>query len=641
MVDKDTHHRPLYAGIRINTKSPNDSTRNASGTLTGLATRRSDHKKVLVTNLHVMTGAQGGLSPAGNEEMYQIDRNNTEHRVGRMIDKVSMGDGTNIIADVAIAELEPGLVPGVDVKFEPHNPNHDMGRILVGTKDPKVLMPLTVVGAAGGIGPPVVVSEVNRRRSHFVEGRELTHTGVTILGTSNRPIISGDSGAPCLFQEEDLTSYRMSCIVFAAGVSSSEGWAFPASVAESQLGIFFGEPPVADAGQTVDPGDTVILDGSGSSDPKGGALTYSWVQMFGSVHEANRPGARVTLSDNTAPQPTFTAPAGPKTLTFKLTVTDDSRGTDSATVNVTVSAPSETVALSGVPSSPAVGEFHSFTVTADNLDPAHDYMIRVIYNDDKIGPDVNRQGPRNIGTGIFTGRASFTANFGLYGYAAGDAEMTVALRRILNRADDWSQGLLLATDEADFIVAPPSQTVALSGVPSSLAVGEFHSFTVTADNLDPAHDYMIRVIYNDDKIGPDVNRQGPLNIGTGIFTGRASFTANFGVYGYAAGDAEMTVALRRILNRADDWSQGLLLATDGADFTVTPPSPTVALSDVPSSPAVGEFHSFTVTADNLDPAHDYMIRVIYNDDKIGPDVNRRGPPQHRHRDFHRERLVHG
>ena len=47
----NTRHRPLTAGIGV---SDSDGTQ---GTLTGLATRRSDGKKVLVTNLHVMAGS--------------------------------------------------------------------------------------------------------------------------------------------------------------------------------------------------------------------------------------------------------------------------------------------------------------------------------------------------------------------------------------------------------------------------------------------------------------------------------------------------------------------------------------------------------------------------------------------------------
>jgi hypothetical protein len=81
------------------------------------------------------------------------------------------------------------------------------------------------------------------------------------------------------------------------------------------------EAPLADAGpdQTVPGGAFVTLDGTTSSDPEGGALTYSWLQTAGTV---------VALSDPSAASPTFTAPIPPvdETLTFELTVTDPGLG---------------------------------------------------------------------------------------------------------------------------------------------------------------------------------------------------------------------------------------------------------------------------------------------------------------------------
>lgn len=92
------------------------------------------------------------------------------------------------------------------------------------------------------------------------------------------------------------------------------------------------EPPFADSGsdQYVAAGDTVTLDGSGSSDVDDGIDSYLWKQTG---------GPSVTLSSTTATQPTFTAPnvgASGDTLTFELTVTDKGnlKTTDICDVNV-------------------------------------------------------------------------------------------------------------------------------------------------------------------------------------------------------------------------------------------------------------------------------------------------------------------
>ena len=91
--------------------------------------------------------------------------------------------------------------------------------------------------------------------------------------------------------------------------------------------------PVADASadQTVNEAVSVTLNGSGSSDAENDALTYTWTQTS---------GPSVTLSSATAVSPTFTAPTlnnnTPVTLTFSLTVNDDSVDSPADTVTITV-----------------------------------------------------------------------------------------------------------------------------------------------------------------------------------------------------------------------------------------------------------------------------------------------------------------
>ena len=90
--------------------------------------------------------------------------------------------------------------------------------------------------------------------------------------------------------------------------------------------------PTADAGtaQTVAESDTVMLDGSGSSDPEGQTLTYAWTVPSGSG---------ITLSDASAEQPTFDAPAvgsDGAEYEFTLTVNDGVQASAAASVTITV-----------------------------------------------------------------------------------------------------------------------------------------------------------------------------------------------------------------------------------------------------------------------------------------------------------------
>ncbi len=121
------------------------------------------------------------------------------------------------------------------------------------------------------------------------------------------------------------------------------------------------QKPIADAGshQTVRDGASVTLNASGSKDLDDGIVSYRWEQTA---------GTGVRLSDTSAIRPTFTAPSVGTvgiTLTFKLTVTDNSNQQDTDTCDVFV-IPKESPSLAVFPSSHDVGESQttvSFAVT--------------------------------------------------------------------------------------------------------------------------------------------------------------------------------------------------------------------------------------------------------------------------------------
>jgi K319L-like, PKD domain len=102
------------------------------------------------------------------------------------------------------------------------------------------------------------------------------------------------------------------------------------------------EPPVASAGsdQVVTEGQTVFLNGAGSTDNLG-IFTYAWLQLAGpggAVIAADDPDA-VVISDPFDVQISFVTPAvgvNGAILTFELTVTDGDGAQDSAEVRITV-----------------------------------------------------------------------------------------------------------------------------------------------------------------------------------------------------------------------------------------------------------------------------------------------------------------
>ena len=106
--------------------------------------------------------------------------------------------------------------------------------------------------------------------------------------------------------------------------------------------VLSNKPPVAVAGEeeTVNKGDEVVLDGSGSSDPENGALTYKWAQTG---------GPEATLSNSSIAKPAFIAPSSSedRTLLFQLIVNDGFADSKPDTVKITVKANKPPVADAG------------------------------------------------------------------------------------------------------------------------------------------------------------------------------------------------------------------------------------------------------------------------------------------------------
>jgi fibronectin type 3 domain-containing protein len=112
--------------------------------------------------------------------------------------------------------------------------------------------------------------------------------------------------------------------------------------------------PVAEAGpdQTVNQDATVTLDGTGSTDPNGGLLAFSWLQTS---------GPPVRLDNPRSAQPRFVADTGgaSSSLAFRLTVTDPVGLSASDQCSVAVNAADQVVPSNSVPSVDLTGAWLS------------------------------------------------------------------------------------------------------------------------------------------------------------------------------------------------------------------------------------------------------------------------------------------
>lgn len=162
----------------------------------------------------------------------------------------------------------------------------------------------------------------------------------TQTGGPSVTLLNSNSVNPTFVAPQSISSSQV--LTFQLTVTDDDGSGIPGGRISPpnpqqdtvEITILANSAPVADAGADqgpIDAGQTVTLDGSGSSDPENDALSYIWTQVSGTP---------VTLTGGNSVSPTFLAPVvnGNEDLVFSLVVDDGQAQSAADTVVISVRA---------------------------------------------------------------------------------------------------------------------------------------------------------------------------------------------------------------------------------------------------------------------------------------------------------------
>ncbi len=337
----------------------------------------------------------------------------------------------------------------------------------------------------------------------------------------------------------------------------------------AQPGVTANRLPLANAGsdQTVSPGATVTLQGSGS-DPDGDALTYAWSQLSGPT---------VSLQGANTATCKFTAPsvATDTALSFRLNVNDAKGGSSSDDVNVLVhvSTPTNSPPTANAGTDQTVSSGTAVTLQGAGSDPNGDALT---YAWSQLS------GPAVTLTGAATSTAKFTAP---------SVTATTALAFRLTVSDGKGG---TASDDVNVIVNPTSPVntppTANAGPDQTVAPGA--SVTLQGSGSDPNGDALTYVWSQ---------LSGPTVTLTGAATSTAKFTAP---------SVTATTALAFRLTVSDGKGG---TATDDVTVTVNPSNKGFLSGSMAASPTTVD-----LTAEGtLDWAHWGLTSASSFDHKAG------------------------
>ena len=440
-----------------------------------------------------------------------------------------------------------------DNTVRPQGGKYDVGAFEL--KDGTTAPPVANAGSDIAITLPVNYATLDGAASTAASGNTLTgYAWKKISGPTSGTLVT-----PAAIKT-NVTSLLAGTYVYTLTVTDSKGLTSTDTI-NVKVNPAANKPPVANAGTNIQiqlPVSTATLDGSASTDADGQITTWLWEKTAGPAGgDLATPGASKTNVSNLQ--------AG--TYTYRLTVTDNSGATNSATVTVTVLAappnkppvanagtniqvqlPLNTAALDGSASTDADGQITTW-LWEKTAGPA---------GGDLATPGASKTNVSNLQEGTYTYRLTVTDNNG----ATNTATVTVtALAATVNKPPVANAG-------TNIQVQLPVNTAALDGSASTDADGQITTW-LWEKTAGPAGGGLAT---------PNTSKTDVSNLQAGTYTYRLTVTDNSG----ASATATVTITvLAEILNQPP-------VANAGNNIQVQLPVNATALDGSASADADGQ-----------------------------------------------------